>query len=184
MNWTIFIVIFIANALLCLVQLCAEKIDENSGKIAPRHSLIPGTKQRFLYWEDFYTQTYGDFLGLVWIVNGFYSIIPTLTNYGLLAFGLLCIISYITFIVPRLAKNHKPSWGEPIIGKISFGGRIHSIYFSLTLAMAIMCIYEITTGKITGIILWTTLAGGLIWALSCVADILAGHFDALKKDAP
>ena len=176
-------VIAIINTVFCLMQLLAEKIDKNRGKIAPRHSFIPSTKQEFLYWEDYFTQTYGDFLGLVWIVNGFYSIISTLTNYELLAFVLLSLVSYIGFLIPRLAKNHKPSWGEPIIGKISLGGRIHSVYFSLTLAMAMMCIYGMATRKITGIIFWTTLAGGLIWTISAIADLLTGHFDAFKKDA-
>jgi len=181
MNWTNFVVIAVLNTFLCLMQLVAEKIDKKTGKIAPRHSLIPGTKQKFLYWEDFYTQIYGDLLGLVWIINGFYSMVPILTNYELLAFGPLSVVSYIIFIVPRLSKDHKPSWGEPEIGKISLGGHVHSFYFSLTLAMAITCVYGMITGKMTGIIFWTTLTGGLVWTISCIADILTGNFSALEK---
>lgn len=75
MNWSILFLIIVLNSLFCFIQYLVEKFEEKTEKIPLRHSIIPGTNQKFLYWEDFYTQTYGDFLGLVWIANGFAHLI-------------------------------------------------------------------------------------------------------------
>jgi hypothetical protein len=170
----------LVNTVLCLLQLLAEKVEQKMGRMPKRHSIIPGSKQKFLCWEDYYCQTYGDILGLVWVMIGFYSMIIKLTNYEWLMFGVLCLISFIIFLVPRIKKDKRPTWGESN-GKISIGGYIHSVYFSLSLAMTVMCLYGMLIGKLIGVYVVLVLGGVLIWSVSCLIDLLVGNFAPLKK---
>lgn len=180
MNWKIFFVFAVVNTGLCLLQLMFQKIETKKKKIPTRHSLLPGTNQKFLCYEDYYTP-YGDIFGLVWIMNGFYTMVPLLSNYELLAFGPLCAVSAISYVAPRLSTSHKPTWGEPTPGKISTGGYIHMFYYAIQLAMGIMCVYGAIVQKMTGIVLITSLMGGLIWAASCIADLVTGKYSSLEK---
>lgn len=181
MNWMIFLTAMAVNLLLCLLQSYLQEKDVKRGLIAPRHSLIPGTNQKFLHWQDFYTQVYGDIMGLPFVMNGFMMIFPALTRWELLAFALSGLLSMVAFFVPRLAKDHKPSWGEPTAGHISTGGYVHSFYFSLLSAMAIICLWVMINGGMTKPIFVSTLVGMVIWALTCILDIATGHFEPLKK---
>jgi len=182
MNWTTLCFALAVNTVLCLLQFLFQERDKNRGTIAPRHSKIPGTEQKFLYWQDFYTQAYGDLFGLPFVMNCFLVIFPSLNNWEMLAFAILCILSAIAFFVPRLAKDHKPSWGEPTIGKISSGGYVHSFYFSLLSAMTIVCLWAMVTGKINNdAIILSTIVGIGIWTVTCIMDIVSGNFASLKN---
>lgn len=170
----------LVNTVLCLLQLLAEKVEQKMGRMPQRHSIILGAKQKFLCWEDYYCQTYGDLLGLVWVMVGFYSMTTKLTNYEWLTFGILCLISFVIFLVPRIKKDKRPTWGESN-GKISIGGYIHGVYFSLSLAMTVMCLYGMLIGKLIGADIFLVLGGIIIWSVSCLMDVKVGNFAPLKK---
>lgn len=183
MNWNLFVFVVIVNSILCIVQYLAQQHDLKDGRIAPRHSIIPGTKQKFLHWQDFYTQTYGDFLGLVWVMNAFAHLVVA---------GKIHLTSWIALLVITVAvivkasrmftsPEHKPDWGYPRPGAISPGGMSHLPYLSLNVAMVFILIVKIFTGDLTGVLLWTTLAGGAIWITSFIADMKTGHFEPLEK---
>ena len=183
MNWNLFVIVFFVNTALCLIQYFFQYLDIKRKKLPVRHSIIPGTNQKFLYWQDFYTQIYGDFFGLVWIMNAFVH---------LAAAGRILYISWIAVLVISIAvsvkafrmftsKDHKPDWGYPKAGAISLGGMSHLPYLGLNIGMIFILIIKIFTGDLTGILLWTSLAGGVIWISSFVADMKTGHFDPLQK---
>lgn len=184
MNWNLFVFAVILNTILCIIQYFVQQHDLKKGKISPRHSLIPGTSQKFLYWQDFYTQTYGDFLGLVWVMNAFIHLAVA---------GEIGILSWIAVLVITVAvalkaakmftsDEHKPDWGYPKAGVISLGGMSHLPYLGLNVGMIFILILKIFTGDLTGILLWTALAGGAIWIASFIADMKTGHFDPLQQN--
>lgn len=177
------ILIILANTALCFAQFGAEKIDQKRGKIPLRHSLIPGTKEKFLHWEDYYSSTYGDLLGMPLVIYGFYQLIPHLSSYELISFGPLCIVSNIFYLAPRLLSVRRISWGEPAIGKISLGGYVHSFYFALLLSMLMMCFYGALTHKITSPTTWMVVLGISIWGAFFMADIRSGHFKDSKQES-
>lgn len=184
MNLDVLFFVFVLNTFLCLTQYLVEKYEERKGKISPRHSIIPGTEQKFLYWEDFYTQTYGDFLGLIWIVNGFAHLIfkNKLSNWEWIIFLLFSILMMVVFFWSTAkAEDHKPDWGYPKKGKISLGGLVHLPYFGALSSMALICFINIISGDLEGVVLWTTLIGGLFYVGTFLLDIKSGNFDKLHK---
>jgi hypothetical protein len=183
-NWHVFFCAVIINTVLCLMQFMFQTLDRKRRKIAARNSIIPGTKQRFLYWQDFYTQTYGDFLGLVWVMNGFAHLLINEKMDGPLWIIFMLVFFIAGMVVPIvcLANDHKPDWGFPKIGVISLGGISHLPYFSLNAAMTIICLFHAVTGTLSGILLITTVIGGAVIIIAAIVDLNAGHFDPLNKE--
>ncbi|MFA6513716.1 MAG: hypothetical protein WCT50_00295 [Patescibacteria group bacterium] len=183
-NWQVFFCVAIVNTTLCLMQFLFQTVDKRRRKISPRHSLIPGTKQKFLYWEDFYTQTYGDFLGLVWVMNGFAHLLINEKIDGPLWIIFIFVLFICSMVVTAvcLASDHKPDWGFPKIGMISLGGASHIPYFSLNAAMIIICLFHAVIGTLSGMLLITTATGVAILMMTAIADVQAGHFDPLNKE--
>lgn len=182
MNWSLFVVVVILNTFLCVSQFIIEQIDRKRGAIKPRHSVISGTRKKFLYWEDFYAQTYGDFFGLVFVMNGFaHLFINGISSWEWLVFIVVSIASVAVFVYMNLQDSHKPDWGYPAKGKISLGGIIHLPYFGALSGMSVICLINIINGGIEGILLYTTISGMAIYLITVVLDIKSGHFDSLKK---
>ncbi|PKM91803.1 hypothetical protein CVU82_01180 [Candidatus Falkowbacteria bacterium HGW-Falkowbacteria-1] len=182
MNWSVFYLVALLNTLFCLSQYLAEQLDKKRGNLPSRKSIISSSKQKFLYWEDFYTQTYGDLFGLVWITNGFIhlAIKGEITNLEWVIFIAFSIILATIFAWMNLRPSHKPDWGYPQKGKISLGGISHLPYFGILSGMALICFINIISGDLRGAPLWATLAGGLFYIIMTVADIKSGNFDEFK----
>ncbi len=179
-DWTILIVIVLFNMLYCLAQYMAQRFDRLNGRIPERGSIIPSTKQSFLYWQDFYAQTFGDFLGLPGIIYGYYSVVINHPIHWLL-FLFIAMMVAASFAASCLSSEHKPDWGFPGNGRISVGGVVHLFYFGTLGAMGVSCIVFIISGFLTGWTLGITLIGGGIWLIAGALDIKAGHFEKLKK---
>lgn len=184
MDWKIFLIVVLINSLLCLAQYVVQKIDRKRGRISPRNSIIPGTEnQKFLYWQDFYNQTYGDFLGLVWVMNGFVQllVIGQISLVDWTIFIIIAIVSALAFLYLNLQDAHKPDWGYPKQGEVSLGGYVHLLYFGIMLAMAVIDVIKMINGSMSGLIFWTTVGGMVIYLITTIFEIKAGHFDPLKK---
>ncbi len=183
MNWKVLLFVVLLNSLLCLLQYLMGQIDSLRGRIAPRHSIIPGTRQKFLYWEDFYTQTYGDLLGLLWIMNTFAHLIISgkIDHLEWVIFVIVCVGSILVFLLSCLSPEHKPDWGYPLPGKISLGGLTHLPYFGALSGMAVISALNIVQGEIKGALFWATLMGALIYLFAFILDIKAGNFEPLKR---
>jgi hypothetical protein len=183
MNRDIFVFILMINSMACLLQFLFQEIEKTNGKIPKRGSLIPGTKQKFLYWQDFHVQTFGDFLGLLFIANGFIHLaISGMSSTLWIVFIASGIIFGGLFLKSALSYNHKPDWGFPAPGKISLGGIIHLPYFAILSGMSTVCLITMINGQMKGCLLWSTLGGGIFYVIIFLIDIKKGHFDAIKKE--
>lgn len=182
MDLNLFVMAVLLNSSLCIMQYMFQGIDRIRGIIPPHRSKIPGTKQFFLQWEDFYTQTYGDFLGLIWVMFVFlHLLVDGHFEYWLLAvFFAVFMVTVLFFLKSCRAKDHKPDWGFPTIGRISLGGFSHLPYLGLNAAMVVICIIKSITGELNGLLFWTFVIGAGFWCLTFVADLSSGHFDKLK----
>lgn len=184
MNWTVFLMAIVINTLLCLIQYFFEQRDRKKGIIEPKNSIIPGSDgQKILYWEDFYTQTYGDFLGLVWIMNCFFQLLINgqLGLMDILILTIFGISGMSLFILNKLSSKSKPDWGKTLDGKLTIGAISHFPYFALLFGMSAVCLFNLILGKVTGINLVTLIIGGMIYGVTIVLDFTSGNFSPLKK---
>jgi len=181
-NIEIALLTIISNTAICSTQPICNWIDITRGKVMLPGTWIPGTDQRFLGWNDFHTQTWGDLVGLALILVGFAHLINNglITKDQLLVMILLTGVAMIGFFLMCIGPNHKPDWGYPEIGKISLGGLSHLPYFGAMTAIAIMCVYHIIIGNLRGPLMWIALAGGAIYIASFITDLKAGNFDPIK----
>ena len=154
-----------------------------AGMIQRHGTKVAGTNQQFLHWQDFYCQRYGNTIGLTILSVGFCHLVL----YGFVSpvqwavFIGIAAIDAIGFTLMCLGKNHKPDWGFPEIGQASWSGLFHSIYHGFSIAMAALCLWHwLITGNFHGPVLWLTLAGGIFYLITDLADIKAGHFNPIK----
>lgn len=183
MNWNIFLLVLKFNTVACFLQLVFQEIERRKGKIPKRRSLIPGTRQKFLYWQDFHVQTFGDFLGLLFIANGFVHLaMAGMSSTLWTVFIASGTIFGGLFLKSALSHNHKPDWGFPTPGRISLGGIIHLPYFAILSGMSMVCLIAIIDGQMKGGLLWSTLGGGIFYVFIFWIDITKGHFDVLRKE--
>ena len=161
-----------------------EQRDLTKGIIEPRHSIILGSdNQKILYWEDFYTQTYGDFLGLVWVMNCFFHLwvagqLRLVDFFIFLIFGISIMYA---FILNKINAKSRPDWGKTLNGKLTIGAISHFPYFALLSGMSAVCIFNILLGKVTKLLLILTLLGAIIYGVTVLLDIISGNFTPLKK---
>lgn len=184
MNWTVLAVAIAINSLLCLIQYLFEQRDKRRGIIEPRHSIIPGSDdQKILYWEDFHTQTYGDFLGLVWIMNCFLNLWTNgqITMIDVLILVIFGGVSVYLFIINKLNPKSKPDWGKTLDGKLTVGAISHFPYFALLSGMSAVCLTNMILGQVTGWLLVTTIIGAIFYGITVLLDFTSGNFSLLKR---
>lgn len=176
-SWLIFVSVVITNVLCIGAMLVAQALDRG---LPPRNSIILGTKQKFLYIQDFWTMTWGDGIGVLLIVNAFvHLVIKDITN---LWWGLpIVVVSGLGFLKMCLGKDHKPDYGFPDIGKVSFAGILHLFYFGAGIAASVMCVWNLFTGDLRGPVMWVALAGGAFYIVCFVLEVRSGNFDPLKR---
>lgn len=78
-----------------------------------------------------------------------------------------------------LSKDYKPDWGFPEIGKISAGGLLHLPYFGFSVVAGVWCLGLF---RFPGTVLWTYLAGAVLYAVCFALEIKSGNFDPLKSE--
>jgi hypothetical protein len=172
------VLVALCNTLYMVVMRLAEFVDD---KLPPRRSNIPGTRQPFLYIRDFWTMTWGDFLGVPLIVNGFvHLVMDDVANFAWAAH--IGMAGAIVFLFVCLSKNHKPDYGFPDTGRVSRAGVLHLFYLAVGVGAAAMCVGRLVTGELYGTVLWVALAGGAIYILCFFADVKSGNFASLKKE--
>lgn len=164
--------------LACMYAMHVAQIADTD--LPTRHSIIPGTNQKFIYMEDFYTFIWGDMFGVPLIINAFVHLVnKDISN---LWWGLpIMLVSALLFLKMCLGKDHKPDFGFPDIGKISLAGILHLFYFGIAIGASVMCIWNLCTGKLTGTTLWVALGGGVFYTGCFILEIKSGNFDPLKR---
>lgn len=179
-SWTILAVVVLLNLAWIGVMFAAQQTDKS---LPPRHSIIPGTNQKFLYMQDFWTMTWGDLVGVAMINTAFAHL--AMNGY----FGMWHWITFAALVFAfsaQLAKvgmnqGHKPDMGFPEIGKISWIGILHLPYYGIGVAAGIFCAWFIFTGDLHGLVLYVGLHGAVFYALCFIAEVQSGNFDPLKR---
>lgn len=149
------------------------------GNLPTRGSLIPGTKQPFLYWQDFHCQKYGNAVGMPLMLATFIKVYANdqELHWWALYIG-IGLLATIIFTIMCLSKDHKPDWGFPAKGKINLGGIIHLIYFWFYVSIISFTLFHWT--KLTANDWSIFFAGLIIYAISWWKDVKSGNFDPLK----
>lgn len=180
-NWLLAGIVVAVNTALCFSQYFIQQweVRRRNSKIPARGSFIKRTDQKFLYWQDFSTQTWGDLCGLVMPQIAFVHLWQdTLTERR--CFPPLMALAGFIFFLFCLRKNHKPDWGYPVVGEASLGGWSHMLYFGANVAIGIIDIYHLFTGQLRGPLMWMALIGGGIWMAAFIQDLRRGRFDPIR----
>jgi hypothetical protein len=173
------IIALVLNSVACLAMYLTQQWEVKKGKLLPHGSMIPGTNQVFLHWQDFYCQRYGCTLGLPFVAATFLELWTGgyVTTNQLLFTTIVALIGTVGFEGMCLSDGHKPDWGFPEKGKVSYGGLIHAVYWGLNVGMVIICIYHLLiTGNLDGPVRVAALIGGAIYIGSNLCDIKSGNF--------
>jgi len=178
-SWRLFLLAVGCNSLLVFLQFYVQRLESRCHLIPRRWSIIPGTKQKFLYWQDYYTNTWGDLLGLVWLMNGIFHLLGAGSISIFQLFMALFMAVLITLLCWGywLGRQHKPDWCFPAINETSMSGRFHLAYFGLMVGLAYLCILSAFFGRLTGAPLYLVVIGSLIWFFTIWLDSRAGHFE-------
>lgn len=183
--WQVLVVVFVANLCALGLMYAAQYRLAYTGKLPWRWSLIPGTCQRFIYIQDFWTMTFGDMLGVPLVFAAFlHTALSSLNLWQWELFAGLSLILALGFCKMCFSKSHKPDMGFPEIGKISWVGIIHLPYFGSGVAAALFDLWFIWTGELQGVPLYVGLAGAAIYAVAFILEIKCGNFDKIKYVSP
>lgn len=180
-DWSLLIFVVLLNAPFALIQFILQEIQRKKepGFIFPRRVKIPGTTgQKFLHWQDFLTQTWGDFIFLPLVAFGFFSC--SLNAWEVYTFLAVAMVAIPIMIGLCTSQNHKPDWGFPGGKAISWGGAVHIPYFAIYSAISVICIIKIIEGQLTNWPLVIALIGSIGWIAMELGDYLLGHFEPLK----
>lgn len=179
-SWTILAIMGVVNSAWMAVMFAAQQLDKS---LPPRHSIIPGTNQKFLYMQDFWTMTWGDFIGVALINTAFahLAVNGCLGVWHWFVFAVLVVAISAQFARMCMNQDHKPDMGFPYAGKISWTGVLHLPYFGIGVVAGAFCVWFIFTGDLRGLVLCVGLGGAAFYALCFVAEIKSGNFDPLKR---
>ncbi len=177
--WSSLSFTIIGNVCAVFVMWQLQEWLKRTRRIPSRHSLILGTSgQKFLHMEDFWTMGWGDLYGLPFVFAGFIWLVVN-DKIGLPPFMVSVVVATIAtclFYFSCTGTHHKPDWGYPEAGKVSWGGIAHSVYFWLNLKAAIVVFWSTLNMQLNGPPLWLAWLGGLFYIGTFVADIKAGNF--------
>lgn len=175
-SWTLAATAVGLNLFWISAMFMAQHLDKS---LPPRNSLIPGTRQKFLYANDFWTMTYGDVVGvsLIWVAFSHVAV-NWFGAYTWMFFWAVAFLVALNFMRMCLKADHKPDWGYPAQGEISLGGYLHLPYFGFSVVAGVWCLGLV---REPGIVLMIYLAGAVIYIICFVLEIKSGNFDPLKK---
>lgn len=180
-SWTILAAVIIVNSGWIGVMYAAQQLDKS---LPSRHSLILGTRQKFLYMQDFYA-LWGDIFAVPLILNAFAHLVfnGCISFWQWIAFALVAAADAYNFRKICLKSNHKPDLGCPEIGKMSCNGLLHLPYHGVCIAASLLVmLHAVANIKHFAAIYWIALTGGAIYIASVWADKRAGNFDPLKLE--
>ncbi len=173
-----FVAAIVINSTLIAFMFVAQLIASFYNRLPARGSFIPGTKQPFLYWQDFYCQKWGNTVGMPLMLAAFigtYSQNPK--PYSLIFWFVIGFLATLYFRGMCLSAKHKPDWGFPMKGKISLGGIIHLGYFWFYFSIIFFTVWNCITKPE-----WLMFGAGLIiYAITWHKDLRSGNFAPLIK---
>lgn len=181
-SWTIAIYVVVINLIWVCLMFSVHRMDYVRGNLPYRGSTIPGTVQPFLWMDDFHIMTWGDIVGIPMILTAFAHLVAN-GYIGLCQWGVfIAVAAYDADFFRRmcLSKDHKPDWGFPEVGKISWGGISHLPYHGVGVAGSAISLVHLALGHLSWSVACYALTGAAIYIASVAADVLTGKFDPLR----
>jgi len=146
-----------------------------NGRIPDRREHNPERPtEGFLYIQDYATTLWGDLLALSFIdmavgeriAEGFPAWLPVALCFGVGA----GIATYFHF-KEWMGLYHKPDWAYPWKGKVSAGGKLHTVYFSLQVSVVLMGAWFLVTGSLSLFQALAVLVGGVLYLFAIYCDV-------------
>ncbi len=183
-SWQILAAVYVVNFLAMGIMFALQQLDK---KLPPRGSIIPGTRQKFLYIQDWNTMLWGDTIAVPLVLSTFVHLaMNDLVAQWQWAFLVLFSNILSVFFIGRVCWNndHKPDYGT-YDNHQSWAGVIHATYFGICVAVSGITfgnvVLAIINEKISVEVLGAGLLGATIYAVSWICDYVAGNFKPLKK---
>ena len=161
----------------CLIMLVQE-VEEGEGRI-PKRS-VSKTKP-FRYLQDWYTATWGDWVGLSLVVAVAGYVYTTAHLPFVAVATLVGFVGTIVFHLWGMDERHRPDSGYPTAGTMSHSGALHLFYFFAQASVGAYVAVLALTGLLQGVPLYLAAVGGAVYMLSFLYDIHTGKFALLKK---
>jgi len=182
--WTMFVfvcvIVFVTNTAWLAAMYVSQQLNKD---LPPRRSTIPGTKQPFLYMQDWPTMRYGDTTSVpcMTIIFVYLVMVGRISTWQWAVFAAIVIAAGIGFLRSCLSKTHKPDWGFPEVGKISLGGWIHLPYFAIGWAIGIFTFGHVVCGHVPSPIVWMWVFGALTYIMYLIREFTSGNFQQLRR---
>lgn len=183
------VVAVLGNILFVGCMWSIQSWESRNGRIDQRVRHDPRNPlDSFLYLQDFWTNTWGDILGLSLVDYAVTFLIQDtwpLDSFGIAACIGVGAIATAVFLVACLGKRHKPDAGYSKTGKVSLAARMHLLYFAVQVAVSAIGLWIIGL-MLLGWIPWTLgaflgMGGGAVFILTFVLDVRTGRFASLPK---
>lgn len=172
----IYVVAASCNLFWIFVMFLVQQLDKN---FPEQHSTIPGTNQKFLYMQDFWTISWGDTIGMSLIWAAFFHLVIYRFEFRhWLVFAVLSVLLMAGFAIMCFGKDHKPNMGFPDIGKISWNGILRLPYFGAGVSAAVFCVWLVA---FPGRVLLIFFAGAVIYFIFFCMEVKSGNFDQINK---
>lgn len=173
MDATRIAVLFNATCWLCMFFI--QNYEARVGRIPLRRPHdIKKPQNGFLYIQDYHTTLIGDLLGLtimnVAILEKRESLftLPTTT----MAVAVLAALGITTLMNwTWLGPTHKPDWAYPRAGEVSYGGKLHLVYFFTQLTLALIGIWLLATNQLLPKQQLMLGLGGLVYLSAMLLDV-------------
>jgi len=174
--WLAGLVAALFNVAFWFCMLGVQTWEQKTGRIPPRQKEFP-------YLQDFWTNGFvGDGIGLG-LVDA--AVAVTVYQRGFttwmivaVAAGMLLTVGFYKFAT---APIHKPNWGFMDGGNITWGGRVHLVYFAVQATVATIGFVLLFALQIRGIPLAIGLSGIAAYLAALAADVAIGRLPAVKR---
>ena len=175
---TIAIIVLFINVSAWFVLFGIQYWEFYTGRILPRKKHDKRNPvDSFLYIQDFDTDgVIGDIIALS-LIDIATALSIHSTGFSLWMFVSIPVAILVTgrFIKLTLEQTHKPDWGFPSPGKVSWGGKAHLVYFFCQSCVGVMGLISIWTNpKILPVTLFAI--GVVIYGIAYAKDYFSGKF--------
>lgn len=180
------VIVAVLNWIYIQGMLMLQSFDAEARLLPPRHSIIEGTNQRFLYIQDFWTMTWGDIGAVPFIWTAFMHL-ALQNKLNWVAMGIIGTIAIWLFRSICFRPEHKPDYGFPAPKLVSTAGFFHVLYMGAGVGAGITCLINLCMGKLTGLAMWVGIAGGVLYGITFLLDVVSGNLDSLhvvKEELP
>ena len=182
LRWCISLAGALFVGMWCAAMYLCQQWDRYRELMPVRGSIIQGTDQKFMYWQDYYCQRYGSWgIVLIWIGFAHFAFFYPFSWSEWIAYIMLAVTDGVCLTVLCLRPVHKPDYGFPEPQKISKAGVIHSIYHGLTVAaIALMIVRGLLLEEWRNIFFVFLGLGIAFYFFTIRKDCKAGHFSFLE----